>query len=288
MGSDLCFRARRTTYTAPKPSSATAIAKGSIALLGATKMIARRRLSALAAAAVSSPSAQANTGAATLATGGRHLIRFEDAVCGSIEAFSARLGEGARVAALDLSDAHVSVAVSTRDRTEAAPFGVLARSNTVEQDGRLLARAFRHTSYTEPAEPLDVEGLVVGLAPPSVSDNKDSHEAVFDYVRGLLDYGRSDPEIHVPLPGLQAVLFYSEAEALRRSIQALEDYAAGIAALPGSLERSRPRAKFEALYPTLSADDLKIDHAARARLSASELLQAALDDMERVKRRNTG
>jgi hypothetical protein len=176
-----------------------------------------------------------------------------------------------RLAALDISPTHLSIAVSDRDRRQAAPFGVLARSGTVKDDARFLARAIAHANAADPSGAFDIAALVVG-APPGVP-------AEFEYVDGLLLHGTEDAEIIAPFPDITGVLFYSEAEAVARAIAGAEDFARSLRLLPERLETRKFGRFATAMHPTVGASEVIDGRAVRARISASELLQVVLDDL---------
>lgn len=192
-------------------------------------------------------------------------------LCSSAAALSSRLAPFQRVAGLDITPTHLSVSVSDRSRRAAAPFGVLARSGTASEDARALARAISHAHAADPRGSLDLAGLVVG-APPG-------GRAEFDYVEALLAHGVGDDEVIRPFGDVGAVLFWSEAEALRRAATGIDDFVDAVHALPPRLE-TRKFGRFDrAMTPKLDPALLEKDLAARARISASELLQSVLDDM---------
>lgn len=211
--------------------------------------------------------ASAAVAAATL----RAPFAYNKLLCDSVGTLRSRLRPFSRVAGLDISRTHISVAISDRDRRRAAPFGILARSENPADDARSLARAITHVHTTDPRGSLDLAALVVG-APPG-------EQAAFDYVEGLLQYGENDDEVIKPFLSLEGILFYSEAETLKRAIADVEDFVDGVRSLPPRLE-TRKFGRFDrAMTPKIDPSLLENDLAARARISASEVLQSVLDDM---------
>jgi hypothetical protein len=208
------------------------------------------------------------------ATNGRAAVHFEKLLCGSVADLASRLRPRTRIAGLDITQTHLSISVSDRDRRQAVPFGVLARCGSATDDARALSRAIAHAHTADPRGSLDLAALVVG-APPG-------EEAGFEYVEALMRHGEDDEEIVPPFPGLDGILFYSEAEAVRRALLGVEDFVRGVKLLPPRLE-SRKFGRFDtAMNPAVDATELVDDLSARARISASEVLQAVLDDLARV------
>jgi hypothetical protein len=208
--------------------------------------------------------------ATVTATTARVPLVFSKVLCDSVRSLSSRLKPLTRVASLDISPMHLSIAISDRDRRRAMPFGILARSGNVSDDARALARAISHAHTTDPRGSLDLAAIVVG-APPG-------ERAAFNYVEDLLRYGENDTEVIQPFPNLDGVLFYSEAETLRRAIADVDDFVSSVERLPSRLE-TRKFGRFDrAMTPKVDPSDLVNDVSARARISASEILQAFLDD----------
>lgn len=182
-------------------------------------------------------------------------------VCSTLETLRARLGSQSRIAALDVTPTHVSLAVSDASRTSAAPLGVMRRTASPAADARILAGAL---SRGDPE--LRVGALVVGSPPGSPPA---------DYVGELLTEAKL-------LPDAESVLYYSEAAAVLRAARNAADAAAAAEkALPG--RETRKRGRFEtAMFPDIEAESVRADRGARARVSATEILQAALDDLARL------
>lgn len=186
-------------------------------------------------------------------------------VCGTICTLQARLGTRARIAALDVTKTHLGLALSDVERTRAAPFGVLRRSESATTDARILKSAFMRANEAGLGK-LDVAALVVA-SPPGVVPS--------EYVRELL----ADPDL---LPGVQSILYYSEAHAVVRAVNASVDIAKAVETLQDRRE-SRKRHRFAvAMYPDIEPADFRTDRAARARISATDVLQAALEDLARL------
>jgi hypothetical protein len=204
-------------------------------------------------------------------TASRTGLSYELIICQNISTMAGRLAPGARVAALDISPTHLTIAVSDRGRRQAAPFGVLARSGSVTDDARALARAITRANATDPSGSFDIAGLVVG-APPNAP-------AEFSYVDGLLLHGADDEEVIAPFPGLDGILFYSEAEAVARAVTGVEDLVRGVELLPERLETRKFGRFATAMHPRVMANDVVDGRTVRARISASEVLQAVLDDL---------
>lgn len=200
---------------------------------------------------------------------------FERLVCGSTGALATRLRPGARIASLDMSPTHVSLAVSDRERGKAVPFGVLARMSSPALDARTMLPAMRRADAMELSGSLDVQALIVGVPPVTA--------APFDYVRELLREGEESSEEGTTLfPGLAAVLFYSEVDAVLRAVKAQAEYSRAVSMLPLTLESRKLKRHAAAMNPKVSPEDLVANRASRARVSASEVLQAVLDDINRL------
>lgn len=203
---------------------------------------------------------------------------YDRLLCRSVQALAKRIRPQTRLVALDITPTHVSLAVSDRLQRNAAPFGVLARSGEVHIDARSISRAVRHANALEEKGSLDLCAIVVGSAP--------DEPAPFEYVDGLLRHGLDDEEVIRPFPDLDAVLFYSEAEALRRALTDLDDFVRALKILPGLRER-RKLSRFQtAMNPVVKEEEIVLEGQTRTRLACSELLQAVLDDLTALQREN--
>lgn len=201
----------------------------------------------------------------------RAPVPFRSLLCDSAAALSARLQPFQRVAGLDVTPTHLSISVSDRSRRAAATWGVLARSGSAADDARALARAVAHAHAVDPRGSLDLAALVVGAPPAARPD--------FDYIEALLRYGEGDPEVVRPFADVAAVLFWSEAETLRRAVADVEDFVDAVHTLPPRLE-TRKFGRFDrAMTPKVDPSLLEKDIATLARISPSEVLQSVLDDM---------
>lgn len=205
------------------------------------------------------------------AAGSRRAIDYEHLLCKSVSSLAKRLRPRTRVAGLDISPTHLSIAISDRERREAAPFGILCRSGDAAHDARSLARAIRHADRLEPGGSLGLAALVVGSARGAQVES--------EYVEKLIRHGEDDEEVIPPFANLDGVLFYSEAEALRRAIIGMEDFKRGVQLLPPRLETRKFGPAHTAMNPRPDPEDLKDGIAVRAQIGASEVLQAALDDI---------
>lgn len=250
---------------------------------------------AAAAARASAPSSSSSRASPS------RLAGLLVASAGALRAAAA--AAGSRVLALDVTQTHVSAALSDCARRRAYPLGVFARTGSASADGLLLTSALR-AALTFGAEGRaggedgggghgrgendndgtgavaagKVEALVVG-APPQAG----ATDHVAEYAAAMLGQAPrgADDDAPAVLPGLRAALFYSEAHALHRALAAHADVAGAAARLPLRGERVRVRAFERAMHPIVEAGALQAGYAARGRISASEVLQAVLDEMER-------
>lgn len=180
--------------------------------------------------------------------------KLQNLICRTVPSFRHILPADTRVAALDVTRRHVSIALSDPSRTRAAPFGVLSRINPTA-DARLLQPAL---------EPLSISGLIIGVSPSTTPD--------IQFIEELI--------ANETLPDLHGILFYSEAHALKRAISACDDFVDASKMLP-QLE-TRKRGRFiDAMNPRVSHDDLETGFRTRATISATEILQAALEDLNK-------
>lgn len=189
----------------------------------------------------------------------------------STTALRQALPAGAPLAALDVTPTHISLAQSDPSRSTAAPLGVLARTDTPSIDARILSSALSRASNLD-EHAGRAAGLVV-VSPPLHRDD------VVTYARELLVRHHPEDDQRTLWPGLKAVLFFSEAHVLRRSLLQRDDYARALKLLPSHIERPVRNRFDRAMLPPMSADELEDDVSTRARMSASEVLQAVLDDM---------
>lgn len=187
----------------------------------------------------------------------------------SIPSLRHSLTPSSRLASLDVTPSHVSIALSNRDRDTAFPFGLLARTSKPSADALILSSALRLAESRDPGQPLNVHALVVGLSPTDgEADN------VVNYVHHLLE----EDDL---FPGLRGVLFYSETHAVRHAVDAQRDYKEAVKSLPVKLE-SRKLPRFAAaMNPKVGPEEVQYTFESRATISASEILQAVLDDLKR-------
>lgn len=192
--------------------------------------------------------------------------------CRSLASFKQKLAAHTRLAALDITPGHVALALSDRGREAAVPFGVLARTAKPSADARILRSALRRADRMDPAGALDVSGLVVAVAPGGA-------EAAAAYTADLL--AELEDGVGMLFPGLSAVLFYSEAHTIARSVRAQNRFLHSAALLPQNLE-SRKRKRFAShMDPKVPVESMNTDPSSKARISASEVLQIVLEDLRR-------
>lgn len=115
-----------------------------------------------------------------------------------------------------------------------------------------------------------MHALVVGLSP--ADREADSDDAVA-YVQDLLQEDGL-------FPGLRGVLFYSETHAVRHAVDAQRDYKEAVNILPVKLESRKLRRFAAAMNPKVGPEEVEYGFESRARISASEILQAVLDDLK--------
>lgn len=225
-------------------------------------MTASTAVSALVSAAASAASHQ--------------LPTLDSLLCRSLPALYQQLTPGRRIASLDVTSSHISIALSDETRRSAAPFGILARTKNASIDAKILTSAMTKVSEFEKS-PLQITGLIIGV-PPISGDQ----EAVVTYARALLKQNVGLPD--VLFPDLKACLFYSEAHALLRAVSGHRDYINAMRLLPPNLETKKLRRIEAALYPKVPTEELIDDMSVEARISASEILQAVLDKLESLDR----
>ncbi|CDF36363.1 unnamed protein product [Chondrus crispus] len=181
------------------------------------------------------------------------------------------LTPNSRLASLDITPTHVSLAISNRLRDTAFPFGMLARTSKPSADALILSHALAHAeAVSDPPAALDVHALVVGLPPASES----SASTLVPYLAELL-------QEEALLPDLQAVLFYSEAHALSAALRAHSDFLDALAELPVRLETRKLHRFDAAMNPKVPREQLEQGLDSKARIAATDVLQAVLDDLNR-------
>lgn len=180
-----------------------------------------------------------------------------------------------RLAAIDVTPTHINLAISNPVRDTAFPFGLLTRTAKPSADARILASSFaRAETFADPPHPLQVHALVVGLPPAS----EPGADAVVSYVDQLL---REDSL----LPALKGVLFFSEAHALASALKGHHDFVHALESIPPRLE-SRKLKRFDAaMNPKVPSDQLQTGFHVSARIAATEILQAVLDELTRQDRK---
>lgn len=207
-------------------------------------------------------------------------------LCSSISALHHAILPKSRIMALDITSTHVSLAISDTTREKAIPFGILSRTKSHDVDAKLFSRAFANVSKLDNKQ-FSISALIVSVPPIEQS----AMQAV-SYARNLIDARLDDSNklegqgerMDVLFPDLRACLLYSEPHALLRAVRGHSDYIDAVAKLPPRLE-SRRRSRFEnAMNPKMEVQDLVNDQSVKARISASEVLQAALDDLAAIDR----
>ncbi|GAB0490943.1 hypothetical protein MMPV_002184 [Pyropia vietnamensis] len=155
----------------------------------------------------------------------------------SVAALRARLPLRGPLLGLDITPTHVAAALSDGDRITAAPFGALARS-TPALDARTLRLALSAPatqpalsrrravgaldSTDDPTAAIVPAALVVGVPPGGA--------AAADVAAYVADLVGASPQ---PFTGLAAVLFWEEADVVRRVLPAVEDFEAAMAFVSG-------------------------------------------------------
>lgn len=213
--------------------------------------------------------------AATASRASTATSTLQNLVCRSISSFRGAISPSTRIAALDLSPSHISLAISDRDQKEAYPFGVLCRAKSADTDARILTSAFKFAAERDEQGSLDVTGLIVGVSPQIES------EQIISYTATLLDAKTVEGDLVDLFPGLKAVLFYSEPHALVHAIKQQEDYVQAIGLLPDKLETRRFQRFSMAMNPKVKQEDLVYDRDTKARISSNEILQAVLDQFHK-------
>lgn len=206
-------------------------------------------------------------------------------LCPSVSALHQALSPRSRIMALDITSTHVSLAVSDIMREKAIPFGILCRTNSHHVDAKLFSSAFDNVSKLDNT-PLSVSALVISIPPTERS----AAQAVC-YARDLIDSSprlsqleTEEQKMDSLFPDLRACMLYSEAHALLKAVRGHRDYVDAVAKLPVRLE-SRRRSRFEnAMNPKVAVEDLVDDQSVKLRISASEVLQAVLDDLASIDR----
>lgn len=216
------------------------------------------------------------------------LSTFDRLLCPSISALHQSIVPQSRIMAVDVTPTHVSLAVSDPAREKAIPFGILSRTKNHLVDAKLFSSAFANV------EKLDNTNFFVSALIVSVPPIEHSAMQAISYARDLIDTHpnatiAADTEgqennTDMLFPDLRACMLYSEAHALLRAVRGHRDYIDAVAKLPVRLE-SRRRSRFEnAMNPKMAVEDLVDNQSVKARISVSEVLQAALDDLAAVDR----
>lgn len=182
-------------------------------------------------------------------------------LCRTVPQLRSRLSPGSRIAAVDVTSTHLSVSISDASRESAYPFGILARTPKLSADARILAAAFKQAG-----DNLNLQGLVV-----NVSAGDDGEEGVA-YLEGVLDENAGG------LEEVRGVLFWSEAETLRRSLGRTED----VMEVMKHLKRekwNKMRRYVGAMHPSVKGVQAEQKWEMRANVSVTETLQVVLEQL---------
>lgn len=215
---------------------------------------------------------------------------FDRLLCPSIPALHQAIVPQSRIMAVDVTSTHVSLAVSDPAREKAIPFGILSRTKSPLVDAKLFSSAFANV------EKLDNTNIFISALIVSISPIERSAMQAISYARDLIDTRPNatnaadanaegqENNTDTLFPDLRACMLYSEAHALLKAVRGHRDYIDAVAKLPVNLE-SRRRSRFEnAMNPKMAVEDLVNNQSVKARISASEVLQAALDDLASLDR----
>lgn len=189
----------------------------------------------------------------------------ERLICATLRTFASRVRPGVRIAGMDVTDSHISLALSDVSHRDAMPFGLLARTGDTKIDSRILQSAMKRAAELEQA-PIDVCAIVVGAPPGSPP------------VQYLLQLLNNDQLF----PALDSIMFYREAHVVTRAVNAQFDTQRAIELLPPNLENKKRKVHATAMNPKVSVEQLRTDRESRASVSATEILQAALDDISQL------
>jgi len=181
-----------------------------------------------------------------------------------------------RILGLDVSPATVSVAVSDLQLRFAAPFGVMNRVSP-EHEGAALRGAL-----APPHDPLNLVAVVVGVrVPQDLGWDAAEVKATVSYTDQLLAAVGYDDAF--AFQGLRAVIFWNEADVMTHTVAAYNDFRrAAEFAGPKAFKMRQVRGVSD-LWP-LKVAAAKSAPAVVSRISASDILQAALDDLNRERR----
>lgn len=180
-----------------------------------------------------------------------------------------------RLVGIDVTQTHISLAISDRSQQTAVPFGILARTAKPSADALILHSAFQHAANHDPKADLAISGIVVGVSPDT---NAPHPEYIDTLISGSDQKGPFFPD-------LAAVLFYSEAHALTRALHAYDDFLDSVHLLPRNLESRKLKRFAAAMDPKIPPEELQTGPAATAHTSTSDILQAVLDDMKQQETR---
>jgi len=212
-------------------------------------------------ATMSAPVVAARSG--VLIEGGKRLI------CSTMSTLKARLNPDSRLLGLDVTRTHLSISISDSTRQRASPYGVIRRSTVGPQrDAAILRSVISKHSGDDKVLFDAIHGVIIGAESSTLSTSA-------AYVRDLF----SDPQL---LPSLHSFLYYSEAACVVRATNSARDVLEATQVLSALKEKRKVPSKFDrAMYASLG-ECSEIPRAQRARISSSEILQAALDDLARL------
>lgn len=211
---------------------------------------------------------------ATASMASRQLPTLDSLLCRSVASMHRQMHPGKRIASMDVTNTHISLALSDESRRSAIPFGILNRTRSVTADAKILSSAIEKAAQFDRA-PLQITGLVIGIPPTTQEENE-----VLTYTRHLLEDNTG--KVDSLFPDLKACLFYSEAHALVRAISDHRDFIEAIKILPTKLETKRESLFDLAMFPKVAPEDVLDDVSVKARISTSEVLQAVLDDLSKL------
>ena len=202
---------------------------------------------------------------------------FASLVCPTLQSFANVLDPNQRLVGLDISPTHLSLSMSSYDQTRAYPWAIITRADNAHADASILEKGIREAEKMQGGTYLNITGLVVGW-----NSGGDDSEAG-NYLKELVEYTDS-MEGRRNFESLAGILFYNEELVIKRCRQMLKDFRKAASRIPERVERRRNVKYLLAMNPRELTDDEQLMSEVKMKLSASDILQAALDDLNRLRR----
>lgn len=201
---------------------------------------------------------------------------FASLVCPTLRSFSSVLQAKHRLVGLDISATHLSVSMSNREKTRAYPWGIITRAKNPDVDASILMDGVKEAERLEGGALLNIGGVVIGWG------RGEGDKELGDYLQRVMEWtneGDEGGDGRQIFQGLKGVMFYDQKAIVDRCKDQLLDFRNAASIIPENVERRRKVRYKLAMNPRELSQDEKLMSNAESRISASDILQAALDDL---------